>query len=246
MASRILLRLIILSALLQMLSLSFCLAQETEFLQGEINEDNVNVRADSTVNARTVCNLNKGALVSVVRESYGWYKIQLPKSGPAYINKDFLLVGGDCGRVLKNNVNIRLEPNTSSAILGKANAGDIVTILSKSADWYKIEPTDNSSGWINKMFVGSLKKKEKALPVIIVQPEEKSKLFAEGVIKPKTFTRVATHKLITAEKVYLLRGNKQTFDSFNGRRVRISAKIIDPSMEKYRLVTVETIEAIKQ
>ena len=241
------LQLICVLVLLQFFSARLSSAQEGVIFQGELNEDNINVRADSTVSARTICALKKGEIVEVLRESYGWYKIRLPHSAPSFIKKDFLLsIDNKTARVLKNNVNIRLGPDTSSVILGKANTGDVVNILEKNGDWLKIDPIPNSFGWINKNFVNRIENRELVSGIKAGVQGDKEEIIVEGIIRPKVFTRVATHKLIDLEKTYLLKGDKAYLDSFIGRKVKVSAKIIDPAMQKYPILAVEKIEAITQ
>jgi uncharacterized protein YgiM (DUF1202 family) len=122
--------------------------------EGVINIHNANVRSDATVNSKIICKINKGDIVEVVRELYGWYKIRLPKTAPAFIKKNLVsLLNEKTARVLKNNVNIRLEPSESSWILGKASQNEVVHILKDLGEWYKIEPINNSFGWIHKKLV---------------------------------------------------------------------------------------------
>jgi len=55
--------------------------------------------------------------------------------------------------VIKENVNIRLAPNQTSFILGKAGNEELLTIIREDGEWYKIAPTKNTFGWINNKFV---------------------------------------------------------------------------------------------
>jgi uncharacterized protein YgiM (DUF1202 family) len=128
---------------------------ETSFpFRGEVNSNNINIRSNSTVNSEVVCNLNKGSPVEVVLELYGWYKIRLPKNAPSYIKKNLVgLINDKTARALKDRVNIRLHPNELSPILGRVNKNEIISILEDKGEWYKIEPVNNSFGWIHKKFV---------------------------------------------------------------------------------------------
>ncbi|MBM3246813.1 MAG: hypothetical protein FJZ13_05780 [Candidatus Omnitrophica bacterium] len=123
-------------------------------LSGKINANNINIRSDSTVSATTICKMNAGDDVEVVRETYDWYKIKLPASAPAFIKRDFAIsIDEKTARVLKDNVNIRLRPDEASPILGRVNKNERVAILKDNNGWYKIEPTGNSFGWVHKKFV---------------------------------------------------------------------------------------------
>jgi len=123
--------------------------------QGEITADNIHVRVDSTASAETIFLLNKGERIEVISETYGWYKVKLPKNAPAYIKKVFIVpLKDNTGEVEKTNVNVRMRPETKAPIIGKVNKGDLLTILNDAENgWYKIEPPENSFGWVHTKFV---------------------------------------------------------------------------------------------
>lgn len=182
-------------------------------------------------------------------ELYDWYKIRLPKQAPSFIKKNLVsLIDEKSARVIKDNVNIRLEAEESSAIVGKAKNNEVVNILRDRGEWYKIEPVINSFGWIHKKFVDKV--------TIISQGEEnktasqtavplEENIVIEGVINPKFIKRVATHKLITKDnKLFLLRGNKEKLNPFNYRRTKVTGKLISSDRQKNPVLEVERIEAL--
>ena len=149
------------------------LAATAEQFPGQINSDNINLRQDSTVSSQTLSLLRKGEKVEVVSESYGWYKIRLPKSAPSYVKKDFfecinykIIDTGspvpsqikECtsAKAINDNVNVRLKPSESSAVLGKINKNEVVRVLEEKAGWLRIEPIQNSFGWVNKKFIDTI------------------------------------------------------------------------------------------
>ena len=238
--------------------------------QGEINANNINIRSDSTVGSKIICIANKGEPVEVIRESYGWYKIRLPKTAPSFIKKNLVgLVDEKTAKVIKDNVNIRLRPDESSPILGKADKNEVINILEEREEWYKIEPLNNSFGWVNKKFVdkevklaqeisastkggcasgakgGSAfggKKENKIMDEKVSQDES---VTIEGIIKPygKVIKRIATHKLITADNnVFLLKGNKGSLDSLNYHKVKVTGKLINPKDKKHTIIEIQRIE----
>jgi len=243
--------------------------------QGRINAHNINVRSDSTVNSKIICAVNKGEPVEVVRESYEWYKIILPKAAPSFIKKDLVaLIDEKTAKVLKDNVNIRLQPNESSAILGKAGKNEVINIAEDNGEWYKIEPLNNSFGWVNKKFVDKAdtinpvrdtisfsrlplvsKGVNKTEEVKLVQENKivgekvslDESITIEGIIKPygKVIKRIATHKLIAADnKVFLLKGNKESLDSLNYHKVKVTGKLIHPKNQKGTIIEILKIEAL--
>ena len=234
-----------------------CGAQDFEPFQGEINSENANLRADATVTSETICMLNKGDGVEVVRQLYDWYKIRLPRQAPSYISKDFVSdIGKDRGEVLKDNVNIRLRPDISAPILGRLNSGDLVIILEGTPPWYKIEPVKNSFGWVNMKLVNKTSGKRqfkttkaqqrRAMERPLQQfTESKEPITVEGTIKAKFFTSAASHKLITDDKkVYLLRGNPKIINSLNGKRAKVTGRLKTDYEKDIIFLDVANIEGI--
>jgi hypothetical protein len=54
-------------------------------------------------------------------------------------------------------VNVRAEPNTSSATIAKVNLGDTFTFEDTKDNWYKISVTAEKIGWVNGDYVKILK-----------------------------------------------------------------------------------------
>jgi len=246
---------------------SICLAQQSQSFRGEVNANDINIRYDSTVNSEVICKINKGECVEIILELYNWYKIRLPKLAPSFIRKNLVtLIDDKTAKVLKNNVNIRLHPNESSPILGKVDQNEIINILEDKGGWYKIEPVNNSFGWIHKKFVSkscaekiSIQEETKAINKIEnTKPVEKiemgeviattslgQSITVEGVINPygKIFKRKGTHKFISEDnKIFLLKGSKKSLDVLNYHRVKIIGKLVDDPKQKYPIIEVEKTE----
>lgn len=248
---------------------SACSAQQALPFYGEVTADNINVRADSTVSSEAVCALNKGSRVEVLAELYDWYKIRLPKNVPAYIKKDFLECVSyksvvstaqtapmqpvkECltAKLLNDRVNVRLHPDTGSKILGIVNKNDTVMLSGESAEWYRIEPPLNTFGFISKQFVKQAAAVTTAVsPAVNPSQAPSDALIAlEGVVQPygKFFNRPATHKLVTADNtIYLLRGDKNSLNALNYKKVSVTGTRVQVSEQKYPVVEVKTLEIAK-
>lgn len=233
---------------------SICPAQEPSSFQGKINADNINVRSDSTVSAEIICKVNRGDPLEVVLELYGWYKIRLPKNAPSFIKKDLVIpLDEKNAAVTKDNVNIRLRADESSPIIGKAKKGDLLNVVRDNQDWLKIEPIDNSFGWVHKKFVDRAPDVNKVKRLQLAGRTEEDKgqlsqedLTVEGMLNPKVIKRIASHKLIAQEnKLFLVRGDKEKLNSFNYRKVKISGKLIaSDNKQKLPIIEVNEIEAL--
>lgn len=150
-----------------LLQCTICSAGSPPLFQGEVNSANINVRSDATVSSEIICALGENYRVEVILELYDWYKIRLPQNAPSYIKKNLTAciniqsaTENRCknAKVLKDKVNIRLRPNGASPIIGVIEKNEVVNILNEKGGWYKIEPAQNSFGWINKRFVNPLTK----------------------------------------------------------------------------------------
>lgn len=224
---------------------------------GEINANNINLRSDATTSASVIGVLNKGERVEVVLALYEWYKIRLPKNLPIYIKKSLAscidysqpqstheLKACLTAKVSNDRVNIRAKPSESSAIVGVADKNEIISVIAEESSWYKIEPIQNSFGWIHKKFVDIVKlRQEKVIPPAIIQ--EENLVVLKGVVRPygNVFRRKATHKLITADnKVFLLKGNRSSLNALNHKEVKVIGKIISLQAAKTPIVEVRIIE----
>lgn len=241
-------------------------AQETFPFTGEVTSDRINIRCDSTVSSEAICTVNKGSYVEVVLELYDWYKIRLPKSAPSFIKKVLVTLAQDLpaeplsgnpvdintekaksARVCAERVNIRLFPNESSPILGKAGRDEIITVLQDKGDWYKIEPVNSSFGWINKRFVRKAPVTKKPAQELIEPPQKApvdNSITVEGTLKPfgVIFKRPATHKLVTADSsIFLLKGDKKILDGLNNHKVKVKGKFIEQGKEKFPIIQIDGI-----
>ena len=118
------------------------------FLAQTIN-DKINVRAGGNINFERLCQLNKGETLVVVAKEYGWYKIQIPLKAQVYISKKYVVrEQGALGKVTAKDVNVRALPNITASVVGRMTTDDKVYILEELPEWYKIEPTEKTYGWI--------------------------------------------------------------------------------------------------
>jgi len=241
-------------------SLPFAAAEESFPFKAEVNNNNINIRSDATVNSEVICSVNKGVYLYVLKESYGWYKVRLPKNAPSFINKNLVSpLEPKPNKVTKENINIRLRPNQSSPIIGKADKDEIITIFSEEGQWYKIEPVENSYGWINKKFVNEAPIDKTVNQPNIVTPSKKNNketqeglaidnlITVQGIIKPQGafFKTITTHKLISQEnKIFFIKADKKYLDNFNHRKVKVSGILTYPIKQKYPVIEIEKVEAL--
>jgi uncharacterized protein YgiM (DUF1202 family) len=236
---------------------------------GEINENNINVRCDATVSSDIICTVNKHVIAEVTAEAFGWYKIRLPRHATCYINARYVDIVSrsagekglsDFGMANADSVNIRLQPDERSCILGRVDKNKALNIISKEGDWFKIYAPDTTHGWINKKFVSPLKTPAQVEAVPAVPPAQApaaieseaektkdGKITVMGIIEPygKFFGRKGTHKIITHEKrTYILKGDKKLLNSCSYREVAVKGKLQETPGQEYPLILVDNIEVL--
>lgn len=246
-------------AVILALALNLSFAEEKPPFLGEINAKDINLRQDATIASKVISVLREGERVEIVSESYDWYKARLPKSVPVYVKKNLAacikyeasasvaatpsVARCSSAKILGNRVNLRAKPSQDAPIVGVADYNEIVNVLAESGSWYKVEPIQNSFGWVNKRFVKRvvLPKKEPASP----RETAANPAIFTGIVEPYgvVFMRKATHKLVTPEqKIYLLKGNYATLNALNRQKVKVTGKITSPSGAKYPTIEVKIIE----
>lgn len=231
---------------------------------GVVTSDGIHIRTDSTVSSSIICDVNRGDPLEVYKELYEWYGVGLPRNAPSFIRKDLVQrEANSTAQVTRDKVNVRLEPNESSAIIGKALKGEIVVIVADAGGWYKIEPVRHSTGWIHKQFVKKSDKKitaeseeqpqlslePKPVHTYVLPPEPKQMdVTIEGIVRPQGmfFQRKTTHKIVdNSGNVYLLRGDKETLNQFNNYRAKITGMLHTLPGYKYPLIEVKKIEYLE-
>ena len=125
---------------------------------GEVTEDGINVRTDSTIGSDIICKVNKGEQVTITQELYEWYKIRLPKQAQVYVKKELfkcIAFDKDClkAQAIGDRINIRVAADLASSISGLIKRDEQVEVIEDLDAWYKIKPTDNTFGWIHKEFI---------------------------------------------------------------------------------------------
>jgi uncharacterized protein YgiM (DUF1202 family) len=239
----------------------FALAAKEPFkpFLGQVKGDGINIRTDSTSSSEVISTLKNGDLIAVTAERYDWYKIKLPRSAPSFVRKDLVtVINSNTAKIAKSNVNIRLAPTENAPIVGKAYQDEVIIIVGTREKWYRIEPVDNSSGWVYKKFVSKAKdtftkedlqpKPAPAATVAVTIPQPvitNNNIAVEGELQPHgaLFFRSVTHKLITQEdKIFLLKGNRKVLAALKYHKVRIVGKISTQPSLAYPLIEIEKIE----
>ncbi len=237
---------------------AFAQEEKQEFpFSGQIKKDNVNIRSGPGQNFEILSKLNSDDLVSAIGESYGWYKIALPKGVFCYVSKDYIDTNGGAEGVSNAaRLNVRARPNKESIVLSQIAKGGTVQIVGEDEDgWYKINPPSDCYGWVRRDMVGLYVQEQANLqaPVKIdpaikkaAVPADSNLIKIKGRVEKIGFTirkRPGTHKLFQdKEFVYYLKTDKYNLKDFQGKEAAITGKIIEGDFDR-PLIIVENIEA---
>lgn len=109
--------------------------------------DNLNLRKKASTSSKVLDQLDAGEKVTVLNKKGKWYQV---KSGSktGYLRNDFLTFQY-CGYVKGSGINMRKKATTDSKVITTLGAGDKVSILDDSGNWYKVR-YDGETGYIRK------------------------------------------------------------------------------------------------
>ncbi len=223
---------------------------------GLVEKDKVKVRSGPNENFEVLSLLDKDSKVIVLGHSYGWYRIELPDSSPAYINKIFAeRTEEDRGKVKNNRVNLRAKPGTAYTVLGQLNKDDEITIVGEDNDWFKIKPAKGLCGWVKVDYIrffslpekDNIKKdKQTSPPTALFTPPSP---LAQGILEDvgNIINRPAAYKLSSKTKlVYYLKPSANiNFSGYINSEIKIWGQVSGMSDDGVPIVNVEKIELSK-
>lgn len=220
-------------------------AQEVFPFVAKVKAKSANVRAGQNTNFESLGQVQEGAEVVVVGSSFDWRKIKLPADAKAYVNAGFVKDLGDgVGEVTGNRLNIRAGALVNAAIIGQLKKGELIRLLEKKNDWYRIEPPDQSFGWVLNEF---LEKTSRDIPAprLVQAPirniytkkrldAAKSEELPPGVVRISGTVEDLANNMVSSNirhylqsdgTVYVLQGYRHVIDSFLHQKVKIEGRI---------------------
>jgi len=225
-------------------------ADELPFL-GQVNGDEINIRAGQDTSFDKIGELHKGDPVVVVQKSYSWYKIRLPEQARCYVSRKLVrFLRDEIGEVSGDRVNIRSRPDLGSAILGQLNELTKVRIVETLDEWYRIEPVEGIYGWVWADFVEfrsadvpppevvqlpsrniyEIKKQEEALQR---QQELNQTVTLHGtvqLIEELSSDNHVRHQITDSQgRTFCLMGYRSILDGFLDNRVQIDGRLQEDS-----------------
>jgi len=219
-------------------------AQEVFPYVAKVKVKTANIRAGQNANFESLGQVQEGNELVVIGSSFDWRKIKLPVDAKAYVNAGFVKdLGQGVGEVAGNRLNIRAGAVVNASIVGQLKNGEMIRIIEKKDDWYRIEPPQESFGWILNEF---LEKTSGEIPAprmvqAPVKNENKKRLEetkgnklppgvlqVTGVVKDLANNMISgniRHYLESDGKIFALQGYRHVINGFLHQKVRIEGYI---------------------
>lgn len=126
-----------------------------------VKESEINVRSAPGSGTAVVGRVKQGDRLPVIDVSGDWYKVRLPGSGSGWVASKLVEAASEdmerpspaAAVARADNVNLRGGPGITHEILTRVNRGEKMQILEETGDWYKVQLSRGSIGWIARSLV---------------------------------------------------------------------------------------------
>jgi N-acetylmuramoyl-L-alanine amidase len=147
---------------------------------GTVTTSSLRVRESPSEGSSILGILQKGETVNIIGSISGWYEIKY-NSGNAWVSEEYIQItsaskddsqsssssSADYGTITVHSLNVRSDNTLNGEVIAKVEKGDKYPIVEENNNWYKIELSDGSKGWVAGWYV------EKTV-ANIEEPEEHS------------------------------------------------------------------------
>lgn len=118
-----------------------------------IADDDINMRSGPGLEHAVLWKLDTGFPVEILGTKGEWLQVRDFEGSSGWVHKK--TVGRTPHMIVKANkgvdqqINVRREPDTSGAIVAKANYGVVFKTLEKKDGWVKVEHGQGVTGWVD-------------------------------------------------------------------------------------------------
>ncbi len=143
-------------------------------IDGTCVGNNVNLRQAPSTNSAVIGSLNGFDKVSITGKNGNFYRVSSASGATGFVAKEY--ISTDMAALVPNvdatlpaatkavvstyaivtsqtSLNVRQQPNTSSAIVGKLYSGEVVDVVEAGSEWIKIKSDAGVTGYVSKEFV---------------------------------------------------------------------------------------------
>lgn len=123
-------------------------------VKGKVKANVLNVRKKPELTAKVLGKVNRGEILDVLNRVGEWYQIVYKNRNSAYVYAKYieLLREEKSGVITANVLNVRAQPNTNSAIVGKLYKNNPVNILQEMQEWLRVK-FENREAFVYKKYV---------------------------------------------------------------------------------------------
>ncbi|MBS0656260.1 MAG: SH3 domain-containing protein [Verrucomicrobia bacterium] len=126
--------------------------KQAEAFTGQVLRNRVRMRLQPSLDAYVFSELKQGDVLLVTHQVDDFYACLPPRGLKGYIFRTYVLDGAVEGA----NVNVRLEPDTTSPVVTQLNTGDRVcgVVAPQNSKWLEIDLPDSVKFYVAKEFIG--------------------------------------------------------------------------------------------
>lgn len=128
--------------------------------EGTVTVSALNVRSGPGTDTSIKGCLYEGDTVAILEKGNGWLKVQLPNKTTGWVSDKYIKIGTTSVNTkikCKVNLNVRSGPGTNYSIKTTVENGTIHKVIDKSNDWYKIQLSNGTIGWVYGYYVEEIK-----------------------------------------------------------------------------------------
>lgn len=133
---------------------------------GKVTASSLNVRSSGSLNGKVIGSVAKNTEVTILESANSWLHIQYSGNKKGWVSSSYVSLsskgkteenksGTSKVSILQNGTNIRKGPSTNEKIVRRANAGEQFSVVSKVGDWYKIQLSGSTTGYVAGWVVSS-------------------------------------------------------------------------------------------
>lgn len=122
---------------------------------GEINSDEVRLRQGPAVDYMVIRTLGNGEDFKILSKQDKWYEISLEDGTTGWVYSDYIKLGtintqDVQATTVGDLIEVRKGASTNYGIITKLTKDNVVQIIDKDNNWYKIKLNDAQEGWVQE------------------------------------------------------------------------------------------------
>lgn len=121
----------------------------------QVTVDNLNVRTGPSLQDTVITTLPNKTVLPVVNQQNDWVQVKLSDGRIGWV-ANWLVSPVNTSTTIESttdNLNVRTGPGQDHSVIQKIHPGTTYTVLQKQGDWYQIQLSPQSKGWVAGWYV---------------------------------------------------------------------------------------------